>query len=422
MQNKIKLLKKFLINNKLIIENYFFMTTLQMLNSFFYLLIYPYLIRRLGIEGYGLFAFATATAAYFIFLINFGFDLPAIKRVAENINENNVLSDILSNVFSAKTYIFLLSSFIFIVLIYTVPIMYRNKLIFSFCFVSTFSHVLFPQWFFQGIQQMKVVTYIQFGFKVISLPIIFLFINEKSDLELYVIITSLTTILGSIVAFLMLIYKYKINIRFVRLYDIQGLFKEAQPFFLSSLAFSIKEYSIPIIIGAFFGMKEVAVYDLANKLILVPRTLLLSVNAAIFPKLIIKINNSLLKRLIKIEFFVAVSVVLLIILFGKYIVYLMGGDGLVEAYYLSILLSITIVSFLVVGACNNFIFIPNNKHYFITKNQFFATASFFMICFGGIYFIRQELTMIGLAVALSALIEILYATYLIKKHKLLKVS
>lgn len=48
-------------------------------------------------------------------------------------------------------------------------------------------------------------------------------------------------------------------------------FKESQPFFFCSLASSIKEYSIPI--GSFFGMKDVVIYDLANKIIIVPRTI-----------------------------------------------------------------------------------------------------------------------------------------------------
>ena len=81
-------------NNKKIIENYFFMTILQLLNSFFYLLIYPFVIRKVGMEAWGVFVFATSVAAYFVFLINFGFDLPATKRVAENINNIKKLNKI----------------------------------------------------------------------------------------------------------------------------------------------------------------------------------------------------------------------------------------------------------------------------------------------------------------------------------------
>ncbi len=422
MKNKLIKYKIVLSDNRKVIENYLFMTGLQMSNSFFYLLIYPYLILKLGIEGYGLFAFATATTAYFIFLINYGFDLPAIKKIAENFDDKRVLNDILSNVFSGKTYIFIFSFFLFFILILNVPIMNGNKLLFSICFASTYSQVLFPQWFFQGIQNMKIVTFIQFGLKILSLPFILIFIKTENDLVIYASIVSLTTFIGSLIAHCMIVYKYKIRIRIVSLFKIYNLFKEAQPFFLSSLAFSIKEYSIPIIVGIHFGMKEVAIFDLANKLILVPRTLLLSLNAAIFPKLIVNVNNNLIKKLIKFETFISFLVILFITIFGKYFVLLMGGVDLIDSYYLSILLSVTVMSFLVVGAYNNFVFIPNNRHYFITKNQTVAMFTFFILCFGSLYFVENNLMVIGVAIATSALIEICYVKYLVKKHDLLKIS
>ena len=75
-------------NNKIILENYLFMTVLQALNSLFYLLIYPYLITTLGIEGYGLYVFAMSITNYFISLVSFGFDYPAVKEIAQKYEQN----------------------------------------------------------------------------------------------------------------------------------------------------------------------------------------------------------------------------------------------------------------------------------------------------------------------------------------------
>ena len=113
LKNKIKNLKSVVFNNKSVIENYFFMTILQILNSFFYLLIYPYLIRVLGSEGYGTFVFATSVATYFLFFINFGFDLPATKAIAENAENRYNQRNILSCIFTSKSYLFIISSLVF---------------------------------------------------------------------------------------------------------------------------------------------------------------------------------------------------------------------------------------------------------------------------------------------------------------------
>lgn len=419
IEGKMVNLKNLFFNNKKIIENYFFMTILQILNSFFYLLIYPYLIRVLGGGAYGLFVFATSIATYFLFFINFGFDLPATKAVAENVEDHQKLEEILSCIFTLKTYLFLFSLVIFLLLILLFPVFAKNKSVFFLCFISIYSFVLFPQWFFQGVQRMKIVTYIQLGLKFASLPIIFWVVKRPSDLVLYVIIITMTNIVGGIIASFIIRFTFRFKISWVSLFKLKTWFKKAQPFFLSSLASSLKEYSIPIIIGSFFGMKEVAVYDLANKLIIVPRTLFMSVNAAIFPKLIVKINNVFVKKLIRIELLISLSVVFFIFVFGKFIVRFMGGAGMEDSYYLAILLGFTVVSWLVVGAYINFVFIPNNKNYFITANQVIAMFSFFALCIGGLM-IYNNIMVFGVALALSGILEIIYCEYITRKHHLLK--
>ena len=419
MKFKINSLKSIIFNNKSVIENYFFMTILQILNSFFYLLIYPYLIRVLGSEGYGTFVFATSVATYFLFLINFGFDLPATKAIAENAENRYNQRNILSCIFTSKSYLFIISSLVFGILLFTVPVFEKNKEVFLLCFFNVYSFVLFPQWYFQGIQKMKIVTYIQLGLKLASLPLIFLLIKSPQDLILYVFIISITNILGSLIAYLIIRLKYKIDISWVKPNRLKVWFKESQPFFFSSLASSIKEYSIPIIIGSFFGMKDVAIYDLANKIIIVPRTIFMGVNSAIFPKLIVNIRNNLVKKIIRIEFFVSFSVVVVIIVFGKFIVKFLGGSGMENSYYLAVLLGFTVVSWLVVGAFINFVFIPNNKNYFITTNQVIAMATFFIFCIGGLM-IYKNIIIFGVAMALSGMLEILYCVYITKKHQLLK--
>jgi PST family polysaccharide transporter len=89
------------------------MTVIKFLNSFFYLLIYPFLIGNLGAENYGLFIFATSTATYFQAFISFGFDFPAVKQVALEPDNINAKSDIVSSVLSAKIFLFFISIVIF---------------------------------------------------------------------------------------------------------------------------------------------------------------------------------------------------------------------------------------------------------------------------------------------------------------------
>lgn len=407
-------------NNKKIIENYFFMTILQLLNSFFYLLIYPFVIRKVGMDAWGVFVFATSVAAYFVFLINFGFDLPATKRVAENINNIKKLNKIFMLVLYAKNLLFIITSFIFFFCLFNFPVLQKNKSIFVICYFQIYSYILIPPWFFQGLQNMKYLTIIQFVFKILSLPLIFLYVHQSQDIIYYALIVTLTSLLSGLLIFLQVLIKYKFEFVSISYIEIKALIHESKPFFYSSISSSIKEYSIPIIIGSFLDMRGVAIYDLANKIILVPRTLFLSINAAIFPKLIVNIKHEVVKKIIKCEFILSILAISIIILFGKNIVIIMGGEEMLQAYPLSILISITVMSWLVVGAYVNFVFLPNSAHPQIIKNQILATFSFFIICFAGIFFITPDINIIGIAIALSGIIEILYCIIITKNLNLLR--
>lgn len=418
MKLKINNLKLIISNNKTVIENYFFMTVLQIVNSFFYLLIYPYLIRSLGSEAYGTFIFATSIVTYFIFLVNFGFDFPAVKYAVLNISNKVKLEELLSNIFTSKIILFILSFCVILIFSRFIPFVKEYFLLIVICYSQVIYHLLLQQWLFQALQQMKIITYIQLSTKILSLPAIIIFVKNKEDLISYALIVSLTNILSGLFAIIFVYFRFNLRFKISNFKEIGIWFKEAFPFFLSNSAGVIKEQSIIIIIGSYFGMKEVAIYDLANKIIMIPKTLLTSVNSAIFPKLLEKYDSTVIKKIIKIEYIVSVLVVLCVAIIGKQIVLILGGENMIMAYPLSVLLSFTVMVWLIVGAYISFIFVPKNQYYFATKNQIVALISFGVFCWLGLV-LKQNILVLGSAIFLSGICEILYCKWVIYKLKLL---
>jgi len=418
VKDKIKSIKILLSNNKKVIENYFFMTVLQVLNALFYLLIYPFLIRTLGAESYGLYVFVTAIISYFVIFIGFGFDLPAVKSIAQNVDDLSCKAHTLSCIFTAKIYLEVLSLIVFTIIVFSIPAFRVNWFLFYICFFQTLTNILFPQWYFQGVQRMRIVTYIQLIFKIISLPLIFLTIHSPTDLWIFLVITSSVSVAGAATAAFIVHFKEGVQIRWMPYPEVRIWFKDAFPFFLSSSAGIIKEQSIAVIIGLFFGMRDVAIYDLANKIVMVPRTLLMSVNGALFPKIIANIQSRKVKMIINYEIILGLFVVSSIIFFGKWFVLIMGGSAMITSYPLAVVLSITVLSWLVVGSYINFVFIPHHKYYYITKNQFIAFLSFFFYCLVGLMLLRN-IFVLAIAISLSGLTEIVYCKYIINKNNLL---
>ena len=404
--------------HKKVVENYFFMTVLQVINSLFYVMIYPYLIRTLGAESYGLYIYALSIVTYFIFIVNFGFDLPATKAVAQENDNPTAIANVLSCIFTAKIYMLVVSVLIFSILLITVPFLREHYLLFIIVFGQTINFALFPSYYYQGTQKMKTATIIQVVFKLLSLPFIFVLVKSSSDLSVFAIISTSTMIIGGLVAILMVVFVDKLNIRWVSFLELKKWFKEAFPFFLSNSVGTIKEQGITIIIGAFFGMRDVAIYDLASKLIIIPRTILMSLNAALFPKIVIENNKATIQKIIKYEFLIGLSVIGLIAAFGYWVILFLGGEMMTDAYPLAIVLSVTVLSWLVVGAIISFLFIPNHKYYLVTINQIIALAAVAVFILLGFSIKISVFVLVG-ALAFSGIAEIIFCLYQTKKYKFL---
>lgn len=405
-------------NNKIILENYLFMTVLQALNSLFYLLIYPYLITTLGIEGYGLYVFAMSITNYFISLVSFGFDYPAVKEIAQNSDNQVVKSNVVSSVFTAKMYLELLSFVVYLALLVLIPELRQHWYLYTILFGNTFVNILFPIWYFQGIQKMRVVTYIQLGFKILSLPFIFLFVLKPTDVFTFSLITTLFNMGGGLVAFYIIVKFENIRIKWISFMEIKRWYRDGLPFFWSNAGAAIKHQSISIIIGSYFNMTDVALYDLAYKIISIPNILFGSINGALFPKIVNDGRKKLIKRIFQIETLAGLIVVLAVLFLGEPVILFLGGSKMLDAYPIAVVLSFGVLTFLLVGAYISFVFVPQNKYYLVSQNQLVAFINFFSLTFLGLFLYRNVLS-IAIAWSVTQLFEIIYCNFLMRKYKLL---
>jgi PST family polysaccharide transporter len=392
------------------------MTVLQVVNSFFYILIYPFVINTVGVDNYGLFVFATSIAAYFMVFINFGFDIHAAKLISLNLEDKSLHSSLLSSVTMAKVILELLALAVFLALVAGVPFIRSNWILFSLCFANTLSCIFLPTWYFHGMQKMKVLTIIQLSSKLLSLPVIYFGINGVDDVNVYTSIVVATNVLSSLVAFGMAIGVYGLKLRWPRILKVKGLLYEVQPFFWSSATNTLKQKSVEIIIGSLFGMREVAIYDLANKIFSVPSLLASNINAALFPVMVRKAQKDTINKIIKIEIFVGLLCMLSVAVGGYWVVRLVSVHDMQQAYYLAILLSVNIMTFLVVGSHIYFIFVPHQRYDFVLRNQIVSVISFYLFCL--LYLsLNWSIYSVVLALVTSAMLEIVYSYSLVRKVK-----
>ena len=153
-------LKKAVSQNKRIISNFSYLSVLQLFNILSPLIAYPFLIKALGKETYGLVIFAQAVVGYLVILVAFGFNITATKKVSIHRDDKNKLSEIISSVLIVKTALLVISFLMMSGMLIYIEQAKNYETLFFLTMWMVLYDVIFPQWYFQGIEKMKYITYI----------------------------------------------------------------------------------------------------------------------------------------------------------------------------------------------------------------------------------------------------------------------
>ena len=313
------------LNSKLksskLVSNFSYLTILQSITVLIPLLIYPFLLLRLGGEIYGKIIYATALNAYLLVLVNYGFDISVVNSIAENRKNKTKLFDIFINVFWSKMFL-LASSYLFLFFgIFTIPFMIENKILCLLTSLVTIGEVLIPRWYFLGIEELKYTTISVVISKVISVLLLFIFIKGEEDYLLVPTFIGIGGVAGGLFsinkAFKDLMYSKKIIWKNFKpnINSIQNLIVNDFTFFLSRGFVVIREKAGILIIGQLFGFTEVTAFDLVQKIVRVLTIPIDMVNMVIFPRVAKTKNVGFVKKGILISLGYAIFCYLIILLF-----------------------------------------------------------------------------------------------------------
>jgi PST family polysaccharide transporter len=334
-------LKKLLISNKSIVSNFSYLSAFQLFNILLPLVIYPYLIRVLGTETYGVVIFSQAIIMYFSMLINFGFNISATKDVAEYRKNPKKLNEIVSTVFIIKAFLWIFSFIILVGLILFIPSLQKHWLLFIFSFGITFNELLFPQWFFQGIEKMKYITIINITSKILFTFLIFLYVKNEQDYLLVPLFQSMGAFIGGVIAIYVVLVKEKISIGLQKITIVKYYFLESLPLFISAASVQIYVNANKILVGAFLGMTEVAYYDLGEKVLRLIKTPVGMLGQAAFPSLAIQKSVKKINNVMKGGIFITSVLILLVFIFSDLIVTILGGSDMQNAVPIIRILSVS---------------------------------------------------------------------------------
>ncbi|CAM4037836.1 flippase [Bacillus mobilis] len=297
----------------------------------------PYLLRTLGPEKFGIIAFAQALIQYFVLLTDYGFNLTATKEISINRKDKGELSRIFSTVMSIKLALMVISFIILMCILYIVEKFGVNWEIYVLTFGMVLGNVLFPIWFFQGLENMKVISVLNAISKLFFTVSLFIFVKTAEDFYLVPALTSVGYITVGIISLVIIKGKYDLVIVKPKFRDIQKELREGWDIFISTISVSLYTISNTFILGIFTNNTITGYYASAEKLINAINGLINPISQTIFPHLSrIAIDSKVealrfIRKILKLNIFIFLGISILVFLFSELIVDLVFGPDYRES-------------------------------------------------------------------------------------------
>jgi len=304
-------LKQFTNDHHKLIENFSYITLLQTFILLAPLITYPYLVSILGRELYGIVLSAQMLASYASIIIDFGSNNVCAKHVSINRGDSQKLSEIVSSVLYVRAILFFCCFFVYVGISWIIPIYREYILLFILTYGLTLNDVLFPQYYFQGIENMKTITMINIYTKMLFIAMIFIFVKNASDYLYVPLLYTVGYTLAGVISLYIILTKHKINLIRPTKKQTWYYIKDSSPIFATDLICTIKDKLNYILVGTFIGMSNVVIYDLALKLHSLLTKPMAILTTVLLPRFAVDRNINKLRQVIMISFTITTLLVVI---------------------------------------------------------------------------------------------------------------
>ena len=318
---------------KVLASNFTSLTILQISNYLFPIILLPYLVRVLGVEKYGLISFAIAFHAYFITLCEYGFNLSGTKFISVNRDSIEKLSTAFSAIVLIKFLLFILSFIILLTVVFTFNRFTNEWQVYILGSGFILGNVLFPLWFFQGMEKMKYISFIQIVIRFFFTVSVFLFVVSENDYLLYVLLLSLSRILVGILGLVAAIVRFKIAFKISKLESVRFHLKDGWNIFLSMISINVYTTSNTFILGLFAPDVVVGYFAAADKLRRALQGITTVISQTVYPhgnnllRDSFEKFSSFMKKLLAVQSVIGLSISIALFFFSELLVQLVLGNS-----------------------------------------------------------------------------------------------
>lgn len=215
-------------------KNFIYSTSYQILNVLTPFITAPYISRVLGAEGIGIQSYTQSIQQYFLMFAALGTLSYGAREISMNRNDVYKRSKLFWEIelMTVSTSLLAVVGWVILILFSS-----KYKVYYTVLTIGIFASMFDISWFFEGIEQFKLEVIRNSFFKILGIICLFIFIKSPNDLLLYILITTVSTLLSSLSLWpYMKRYLVKVN---PREFVFKRHFRETLIYFIPTIATSI---------------------------------------------------------------------------------------------------------------------------------------------------------------------------------------
>jgi len=271
-------------NRNTIFKNITSQFTIQIANYLLPMVSVPIISRIIGPDKFGIINYASAVVGYFILIVNYGFDLTATRKVAQNKNNSVVITELFSTILWCKILLFLFTLALLLICFAIFPVFVAEWRVMVYSYIFIISLVITPNWLYQGMQELNRIAIFNVITKILFTVAVLLAVRTESDYVYYPLIFGLAQIVVGYYSFHYAIRRYNIKIIRIPFKQTVKILKDEYLVFFSTVVINLYTTTNTVLLGALANNAQVGYYSAAIKIVLIVQAIItLPLSSSFFP-------------------------------------------------------------------------------------------------------------------------------------------
>lgn len=287
-------MKQRLKQHQQLLENILSLSVLQVLNIVLPLITLPYLMKVVGKGNYGSYAVAYSVVQYITLISAYGFGFSATKQISQHRNDIIEVNSIFNSVLAAK---------LFLAVVATIPFLTISFFVFGGEYALmvalglgiVLGELLNPVWLYQGMENMKFMTIVNFICKFISVLLIITLIKQPEHYIYIILMDSIGYLFAGLISVIFAKKIFNVKFEMPSYKDILFQLKDGWYIFWSTIFMTLYRSSNVFILKFFVSDAAVGIYAGAEKVIKAGQVIASPISTALFPNLSARFKNNTMK-------------------------------------------------------------------------------------------------------------------------------